>query len=200
MSSCARGVYTTTKGKANVVCLLLPYRARKEHGICLKKKKSVFFFYSTKLDRFTIHKLSIVLAISGRHWNTNPLLCTPPPVDHCVEPVLIFLNSLVAVVKREAENKNLRLSRNGDVTIIKIIITITIIIFCQWIYERFFTVTIFWFYVRLNKYSYFNTGLRLYYSVFVNWADILRLYTNYTHIWSWFFYYKILIRSYFSVL
>jgi len=147
-----------------------------------KKKNLFFFFYSTKLDRFTIHKLSIVLAISGRHLNTNPLLCTPPPVDHCGEPVLILLNSLVAVVKREAENNNLRLSRNGDITIIKIIITIAIIIFCQWIYERFFTATIFSFYVRLNKYSYFNTGLCLYYSVFVNWADILGLYQNYTHL------------------
>lgn len=165
MSSCTRGVHITTKGKANVVCLLLPYRAREEHGMYfIKRKKICFFFYSTKLDRFTIHKLSIVLAISGRHLNTKPLLCCPPPVDHCVEPVLILLNSLVVVVKREAENKNLRLSRNGDITIIKIIITITIIIFCQWIYERFFfMVTTFWFYVRLNQYSYFNTGLCLYY-------------------------------------
>lgn len=139
-------------------CCLTVHAKRMVCIIIWKEKNLFFFFYSTKLDRFTIHKLSIVLAISGRHLNTNPLLCSPPPVHHCVEPVLILLNSLVAAVKREAENKNLRLSRNGDITIIKIIITITIIIFCQWIYERFFfMVTIFWFYVRLNKYSYFNS-------------------------------------------
>ena len=79
--SSARGVYTTTKGKANILCLLLPYRARESYYE--KEKKICFFFFPTKLDRFTIHKLSIVLAISGRHLKTNHPTPTVPLVTHC---------------------------------------------------------------------------------------------------------------------
>lgn len=76
--------------------------------------KKISFFSPTKLDRFTIHKLSIVLDhISGRHLKNDPLRTTtssPKLVDvdrgeGVVEPVLILLNSPVTVVNEKPKKQ-----------------------------------------------------------------------------------------------